>query len=107
VSQGADLESEYGGDEDVAASLHALSTSIRILIFKVLFLAGRRVLKSGDTLLKKSMSGSDRSSLLHVCMAVKYSVQVLLNSYNDDCLSRFMVGGLALVDAERTAGAIC
>jgi hypothetical protein len=51
------------------------------------------------------MSGSD-PSLLHVCLAVKYSMQILFNS-SDDCLPRYLVGGLALVDTERTAGALC
>jgi hypothetical protein len=32
VSQDADLEPEYGGDENVAASLDASSTSFRIAI---------------------------------------------------------------------------
>jgi hypothetical protein len=90
VSQGADLKSEYGGDENVAASLHPSFTSFRFSIFKVLFLAGRRVLKYGSMLLKKSIS-----------------MQVLFNSSNDYCLFRVLVGGLALVDAERTAGALC
>jgi hypothetical protein len=103
VSQGADLESEYGGDGDAAASV----TSFRISVFKVLFLAGRRLLKSGSMLLKKSISGSDCSYLLHACLAVKYSTQVLFNSSDDDCLSRFLPGRLALADAERTAAALC
>jgi hypothetical protein len=52
------------------------------------------------------MSGSDPSPHLCVCLAVKYSMQVLFNSSNDQ-FSRFPVGDLALVEVKRTACALC